>query len=121
MAVATQITAQTRQTHVTQGPAPIALADELIRKGANLNAVSKHGVTALMIAAGHNNAPMIGLLLRAGADASLKSGEGKTALDIAQKALHDDAIGALKFLVKPGRTDAGTSAPSPDPAPPAQN
>jgi quinoprotein dehydrogenase-associated probable ABC transporter substrate-binding protein len=124
MAAATQITAQTRQTHVTQGPAPIALADELIKKGANLNAVSKHGVTALMIAAGHNNAPMIGLLLRAGADASLKSGEGKTALDIAQKALHDDAIGALKFLVKPGRTDAiapGAAVPPAAGPAPAQN
>lgn len=119
MAAATQITAQTRQTHVTQGPAPIALADELIKKGASLNAVSKHGVTALMIAAGHNNAPMIGLLLRAGADASLKSGEGKTALDIAQKALHDDAIGALKFLVKPGRTDAAAPGAAASPASPA--
>ena len=126
MAVATQITAQTRQTHVTQGPAPAVLADELIRKGAKLNAVSTHGVTALMIAAGHDNAPMIGLLLRAGADPHLKSGEGKTALDIAHKALHDDAIGALKFLVRPGSTDAavpGAATPT-SPAsgpPPAQN
>jgi quinoprotein dehydrogenase-associated probable ABC transporter substrate-binding protein len=113
MAIATQITAQTRQSHVTQGPAPTVLADELIKKGANVNAVTQHGVTALMIAAGHNNAPMIGLLLRAGADPAAKSKEGKTALDIAQKALHDDAIGALKFLMKPVR-----SGPPPTPAAP---
>jgi quinoprotein dehydrogenase-associated probable ABC transporter substrate-binding protein len=113
MAVATQLTAQTRQSHVTQGPAPSVLADELIKKGADVNAVTQHGVTALMIAAGHNNAPMIGLLLRAGADPALKSKEGKTALDIAQKALHDDAIGALKFLTKPARTGPGQPAPAP--------
>lgn len=122
MAVATQITAQTRQSHVTQGPAPAALAADLLKKGAVVDAVSKHGVTALMIAAGHNNAPMIGLLLRAGADASLKSGEGKTALDIARKALNDDAIGALKFLVKPGPTGAAGAAEAPSPpGAPSQN
>lgn len=111
MAVATQITAQTRQSHITQGPAPTALADDLMKNGAAVNAVTQHGVTALMISAGHNNAPMIGLLLRAGADPALKSNEGKTALDIAQKALHDDAVGALKFLTRP-TAGSGQSTPS---------
>lgn len=121
MAVATQLTAQTRQTHVTQGPAPTVLADALIKKGANVNAVTQHGVTALMIAAGHNNSPMIGLLLRAGADPAAKSKEGKTALDIAQKALHDDAIGALKFLTRPVRSGPPPTPAAPLSAPAAQN
>lgn len=121
MAVATQITAQTRQTHITQGPPPSALADELIKKGASVNAVSKHGVTPLMIAAGHNNAPMIGLLLRAGADPAMKSADGKTAIDVAQKALNDDAIGALKFLARPSGPGAAGVAPSKPAPPPAQN
>lgn len=108
MAIATQITAQTRQTHVIQGPAPNVLATTLMKEGAKVNAVTKHGVTALMIAAGHDNAPMIGLLLRGGADPSLKNDEGKTALDVAKKALHDDAIGALRFLTpSAGKTKAG--------------
>jgi quinoprotein dehydrogenase-associated probable ABC transporter substrate-binding protein len=112
MVVATQLTAQTRAGHITQGPSPIELARLLISKGANVNATSKDGVTALMIAAGHNNAPMIGLLLRSGADANAKSSQGRTALDVAKKSLNDDAIGALQFLTRPPggkRTPAATT------------
>ena len=59
-----------------------------------------------MVAAGHNNAPMIGLLLRSGADAALKSANGKTALDIAIEANNDASVGALKFLTNARGGDA---------------
>lgn len=118
MVVATQITAQTRAAHITQGPSPIELAQHLIDKGANVNAASKDGVTPLMIAAGHNNVPMIGVLLRAGADPSLKSSADRTALDIAKKALNQESVGALRFLSRPA--NPGNSA-SPRPTGPAQN
>jgi ankyrin repeat protein len=77
------------------------IASDLIARGANINAQSAAGVTALMVAAGHNNAPMIGLLLAKGADPATKNNVGKTALDIAREAGNDVAIGALQLLAVP--------------------
>ncbi len=98
MICATQLQPQQRLTQLARGPTPLALAEELIKRGADVNAKSKDGITALMIAAGQNNAPMIGLLLRSGADAKIKSSMGKTAIDIANEAGNQAAAGALKFL-----------------------
>jgi quinoprotein dehydrogenase-associated probable ABC transporter substrate-binding protein len=99
MVTATQLQPQKRLNQISGGPTPLVLAQELIKRKADVNAVTKDGVTALMIAAGHNNAPMIGLLLRSGADASKKTRDGKTALDVALAAGNDAAAQALKFLV----------------------
>jgi quinoprotein dehydrogenase-associated probable ABC transporter substrate-binding protein len=101
MSVATQRTAQTRVGHIAQGPAPLELARALLKKGADVNASSKDGVTALMVAAGHNNAPLIGLLANANADLSVRSKEGLTALEIAERARAEFAIGSLKLLARP--------------------
>jgi ankyrin repeat protein len=79
---------------------PIDIARDLIKRGANVNAQSKHGVTPLMIAAARNVAPMIGLLVQSGADASLKSAEHKTALQIAEQNGADAAAKALKLIGK---------------------
>ena len=98
MVCATQLQPQQRLNQLAHGPTPLALAEELIKRGANVNSQSKDGVSALMIAAGQNNAPMIGLLLRAGADPKMTSKAGKTALDIATEAGNEAASGALKFL-----------------------
>lgn len=98
MVCATQLQPQQRLSQLARGPTPLALAEDLIKRGADVNVQTKEGITALMIAAGQNNAPMIGLLLRAGADAKLKSSTGKTALDIANEAGNEAATGALKFL-----------------------
>jgi ankyrin repeat protein len=73
----------------------------LIEHGADVNAKSAAGVTPLMISAGHNNAPMIGLLLSKGANPALKNNLGKTALDIAREARNEVAMSALQLLAVP--------------------
>jgi quinoprotein dehydrogenase-associated probable ABC transporter substrate-binding protein len=113
MVVATQLAAKSRSGNLAQGPQPLDLARAILDKGANASALSKDGVTALMIAAGHNNAPVIGLLVEAGADPNAKNTHGQTALDIATSAGFDSAVGALKFLTKTGGTK-----PAPAPAGP---
>jgi ankyrin repeat protein len=100
MTAATQIPPKSRTSALTQGPPPNELALELIAKGANANQLSREGVTALMVAAGHNNTAMIGLLLKAGADPTLKNHEGLTAAQIAERAQFDNVVGALKLLGK---------------------
>lgn len=79
---------------------PIDIATDLIKRGANVNAQTVHGVTPLMIAAARNVAPMIGLLVQSGADPNLKSGEGKTALQIADQNGAEAAAKALKLIGK---------------------
>jgi quinoprotein dehydrogenase-associated probable ABC transporter substrate-binding protein len=79
---------------------PIDLARDLIKRGADVNAQSKSGVTALMIAAARNVAPMIGLLIQAGAKADLKSVQGQTAADIADQNGAEAAAKALKLIGK---------------------
>lgn len=101
MTTATQLTAQTRVGYISQGPAPLELAKLLVEKGADVNAKSKDGVTAIMVAAGHNNAPLVGLLAASGADLTLKSAAGLTALEIAEAARNESAVGALKLVARP--------------------
>ncbi len=79
---------------------PIDLARDLISRGADVNAQSKSGVTALMIAAARNVAPMIGLLMQAGAKPELKSAQGKTAADIAEQNGAEAAAKALRLINK---------------------
>jgi quinoprotein dehydrogenase-associated probable ABC transporter substrate-binding protein len=79
---------------------PIDVARFLIQRGADVNAKDKTGMTALMVAASHNNAPMIGLLLQSGADASAKNDHGQTASDIAKLNGNVDAEQAISVLAK---------------------
>ena len=79
---------------------PIDIARALIKAGADVNAQSKEGVTALMIAAARNSAPMIGLLGQAGAKLDVRSAEGKTAAEIASQNGADAAAKALKLVEK---------------------
>lgn len=113
MVIATMLQPQQRLNQISKGPTPLILAEELINRKVDVNARSKNGVTALMIAAGHNNAPMIGLLLRAGADPKIKAENGKTALAIAIEAQNEAAVGALKFLAgNASRADGAEGAAS---------
>jgi ankyrin repeat protein len=79
---------------------PIDIARALIKAGADVNAQSKAGVTPLMIAAARNVAPMVGLLLQAGADPEIKSGLGQTAADIAKQNGAEAAAKALRLVGK---------------------
>jgi ankyrin repeat protein len=51
-----------------------------------------------MIAAAHDNAPLIGVLMRAGARADIKSQEGQTAMDIATQNGSDSAARTLQLF-----------------------
>ena len=109
MAVATQRPPERRIIQVMQRIGPVELAQELVQHKADVNAASTQGVTALMIAAAHDNAPMIGLLLRAGAQLEARSRQGQTALDIAKQNGNDSATRTLQLLQGSagmnGRTD----------------
>lgn len=89
---------------------PTDIAKALIERGAEVNAQAKNGMTALMIAATHNSAPMIGLLMDAEADPTLKNAQGLTATDVAEKNGNLEAAQAILVL------GAGRSAAAPSPA-----
>lgn len=65
-------------------PGQLEVARALIDKGAKVNAVSNSGLTALLLAAAHNNAPIVGLLAEAGANLAAKTPGGKTASELAR-------------------------------------
>jgi quinoprotein dehydrogenase-associated probable ABC transporter substrate-binding protein len=77
---------------------PTDIAKALIERGANVNAQAKNGMTALMIAATNNSAPMIGLLMDAGADPALKNDKGQTAEDVAKLNDNQEAAQAIRVL-----------------------
>jgi ankyrin repeat protein len=89
---------------------PIDIAKILIQRGADVNAKDRTGITALMVAASHNNAPMIGLLLQSGADASATNDQGQTAIDITKLNNNIDAAQALSVLGKMSTSQAPTPA-----------
>jgi ankyrin repeat protein len=107
MAIATQRPPERRIVQVMQVVGATDVAQALIKNGADVNAQSSHGVSALMIASAHDNAPMVGVLMRAGAKQELKSDEGQTALEIAQQNGADSAVRMLQLL-QPGG-DAGSA------------
>jgi quinoprotein dehydrogenase-associated probable ABC transporter substrate-binding protein len=111
MAVATQKPPERRIVQVLQVVGPVELAQELIKHGANASAATTKGVTALMIAAAHDNAPMIGVLMRAGARADVKSEEGQTALDIANQNGNDSATRTLQLFQASSGVPGGPSPP----------
>jgi ankyrin repeat protein len=89
---------------------PIDIAKALIKRGADVNAKDKDGMTALMVATSHDNAPTIGLLLQSGANAEAKNNRGEQALDIAKLNGNQEAAQAISVL---GKALSGTKAPSP--------
>jgi quinoprotein dehydrogenase-associated probable ABC transporter substrate-binding protein len=100
MAAASEMAPQNRAVKLTQTLSSIEIAHELIAHGANVNAASEMGVTPLMIAAARDNAPMIGLLLQAGAAVDVKSTDGETARDIAVKNENVSATRMLDLFAK---------------------
>jgi len=80
---------------VLQDHGPMDIARALLARKAKVNATDAEGVTALMIAAAHDNSPMIALLIQSGANPYMKSAAGETARDIAVK---NDNLGAVRTL-----------------------
>lgn len=82
------------------------LATALIARGADVNAQTTAGLTALMIAAARGNLPMLGLLFEAGADPSLSNADGKKAIDLASDNLNPEAVKSIELFEESMRTDA---------------
>ena len=85
---------------ILQRHTPMDVARALLQRKANVNAADADGVTALMIAAAHDNSPMIALLIQSGADPKMKSAAGETAREIAVKNGNLGAIRTLSLLVR---------------------
>jgi hypothetical protein len=79
-------------------PGPVEVARAMIAKGAKVNDVSASGVTALLLAAAHNNAPIVGLLAQSGADPGFKSREGQAAADVARQNGNTAVVSLLNLL-----------------------
>ncbi len=84
-------------------PTPVELARALIKNGADVNAASADGVTALMLAAAKNQIPVVGLLVQAGADPNRTDPRGRTALDLAEANDNVQLAGLLKVLARTQR------------------
>jgi len=112
MLVAAQMAAAEGAMFVPGSTRPIDVAKGLVDRGANVNAQAKNGTTALMVAATHNNPPMIGLLMEAGADPELKNKSGQTARGVAQ--LNGNAEAAQAILVLGSAKAASVPKPEGD-------
>jgi ankyrin repeat protein len=91
---------------------PLDIAKGLLERGADVNAQSKEGMTALMIAAAHNNPPMIGLLIESGADIKVTNNQGKTAAGVAELNDNMEAAQAVRVL---GTAKAASARPPESP------
>lgn len=81
-----------------QDPDLIDVAKALIAKGAKIDALSATGLTPLLLAAAHNNAPIVGLLAQAGANQSIKTPKGQTAADLAKQNGNTAVVSLLNLL-----------------------
>jgi ankyrin repeat protein len=79
---------------------PSDIAKMLVERGADVDAQANSGITALMVAATHNSAAMIGLLMDAGADPAVKNKLGLTASDVAEKNGNLEAAQAIYVLAQ---------------------
>ncbi len=83
-------------------PGPLEIARALIEHGANVNAVSASGMTALLLAAARNNAPIAGLLVQSGANREAKTPDGRTAAGLAAQNGNRAVVSLLKLLDQAG-------------------
>jgi ankyrin repeat protein len=83
-------------------PGTLEIVRALLAKGAKVNALSASGVSALILAAAHNNAPIVGVLVQAGADVKQTSRDGKTASQIAEANGNNNVVSLLRLLEQSG-------------------
>ncbi|MBA4344573.1 MAG: hypothetical protein C0423_20735 [Methylibium sp.] len=74
--------------YAASGPSP-DLVSWLLGKGAEIDALSPNGTTALMMAAGYGPLSSVERLLKAGADPTRRNQQGLSAADFARRAGHD--------------------------------
>ena len=100
-----------------------ALIEDLLDRGADIEARDDDGWNALMSASYYGQVAVVELLLDRGADIEARSNSGNTALSWASKKGHDEVAAVLRaWAAKPGgRQDTSpTLAQSQEPAPAAQ-
>jgi quinoprotein dehydrogenase-associated probable ABC transporter substrate-binding protein len=107
MVAASQIAPAEGAIFLPSSTRPINIAEGLIERKADVNAKSKSGLTALMIAAANNNPPMIGLLIDAGADVDAKNSQGQTAADVAHANGNAEAAQAI-MVIGAAKSASGT-------------
>ncbi|KAL5495278.1 hypothetical protein ACEPAI_741 [Sanghuangporus weigelae] len=64
--------------------------------GIDVNAIDEYGFTALHLACDRGNVESVKVLLRKGADASLKDSDGLSALELAEEAGHEYIVALLR-------------------------
>jgi len=113
MIVASQRPIEQRSMALVEGVGPLDLAQLLVTRGADINATSTTGMTALMVAAVHNNPAMIGLLAQLGANLSAKEAGGRTARDLAEANENAAALNILDLLAATApKGEIGRKSPS---------
>ncbi|MEQ1647034.1 MAG: quinoprotein dehydrogenase-associated putative ABC transporter substrate-binding protein [Hyphomicrobiaceae bacterium] len=85
-----------------QYPGSLEVAKALIDKGADLDATNAEGVTALMLAAAHNQAPIVGVLLQANAKIAVRAKDGRTALEIAKANGNETVVSTIRLMEQSG-------------------
>jgi quinoprotein dehydrogenase-associated probable ABC transporter substrate-binding protein len=98
MIVASQRPVEQRAIALVEGVGPLDLAQLFVARGADINATSTTGMTALMVASVHNNPAMIGELAQLGANLSAKEIGGRTARDLAEANENAAALNILDLL-----------------------
>lgn len=113
MIVSSQRPVEDRARALAEGEGPLDLAKLLVSRGAEVNAKSSTGMTALMVAAVHDNPTIIALLAQLGADLSAKEEGGRTARDLAVANHNEASIKILDVLAAtaPKTEDKSESAP----------
>ncbi len=74
--------------HAAAASRHVAICRTLVERGADVNAVQRAGFTPLMAAAENGDGELVELLLAAGADATRRADDGRTAADLARAAGH---------------------------------
>jgi quinoprotein dehydrogenase-associated probable ABC transporter substrate-binding protein len=98
MIAASQLPPENRQMALAEGIGPLEISRLLVGRGANINAKSTTGMTALMVAAVHNNPAVIGVLAQLGADPSAREAGGHTARELARLNGNEAAAQILSVL-----------------------
>ena len=79
-----------------------AVVEELLRSGANVDATTRRGHTALIFAAGRGRDATIVTLLHAGASARVRTVTGDTALDMARGRASPEVVALLEHAEAAG-------------------